>query len=185
MGGSRRGGRGILQTGGAHRRGECRGDGGGQLDIVGGLLIAGALAAWVIEQVETRHRRLGDVGLELGCCEDARSGAGLPSRNELVDHTFGLTEHLKNGGVIDVRTRGGIGARDGTARTELSVLTLLPASASSMTVMKRTPDTVSSFTSSAHRGASSLSRAPLKSANSGSQYAASPFPPTGRAPSSR
>ena len=57
-------------------------------------------------------RRLGDVGLELGRCEDARSHAALPSRNELVDNTFGLTEHLKVGCGVDMRTRGGIGATD-------------------------------------------------------------------------
>src|SRR5439155_17139732 len=64
------------------------------------------------EQVETRHWRLGDVGLELGRCEDTRSGAALPSRNELVNNTFGLTEHPKVGCGIEVRARGGIGATD-------------------------------------------------------------------------
>ena len=62
------------------------------------------------EQVETRHRRLGDVGLELGRCEDARPGAALPGRNELVNDSFSLAEHLKIGSGVNVGTRGGVGA---------------------------------------------------------------------------
>src|SRR6516165_5595741 len=64
------------------------------------------------EQVETGHWRLGDIGLELGRGEDARSGTARPSGNELINNAFGLTEHLKVGCGVDVRTRCGIGATD-------------------------------------------------------------------------
>ena len=61
------------------------------------------------EQVETRHWRLGDVGLELGRCKDAPMGAALQAADELVDNTFGLTDHLKVGCTVDVRLEVGSG----------------------------------------------------------------------------
>src|SRR3954452_5313336 len=67
-------------------------------ELAGKRTAAGILHAEIevvleFEQVETRHRRLGDVGLEFRRGEDAGPRAAVPSRNEFVDDALGLTEH--------------------------------------------------------------------------------------------
>ncbi|MEY9897892.1 hypothetical protein ABIA44_002066 [Bradyrhizobium sp. USDA 329] len=64
------------------------------------------------EQVETRHRRLGDVGLEFRRGEDAGPRAAFPGRDEFVDDALGLAEHPEVGPLIEVGARGGIGTAD-------------------------------------------------------------------------
>ena len=65
-----------------------------------------------IEQVETRRRALGDVGLELLAFEHAGRGARRPGCDELVDKPFGFAEDEKVRVTVDIGSRHRIGAAD-------------------------------------------------------------------------
>src|SRR6185436_11637336 len=65
-----------------------------------------------LEKVEARHWALGDVRLELLAFEDPALRPLLPRLDQPLDDALGFTEYQEVGALVDVRTRGGVGAAD-------------------------------------------------------------------------
>ena len=58
-----------------------------------------------LQEIEARHRALGDIDRELFGLEDAVAGACLPGRDELVDDALGFAEHLEICFAVKLRHR--------------------------------------------------------------------------------
>ena len=66
-----------------------------------------------LQQVEARDRRLAHIDLEFLGLEHALARAGVPGRDEIVDHVLGFAEHLEIRLGVEVRNRGRVGTADG------------------------------------------------------------------------
>ena len=61
------------------------------------------------DEIVARNGAPGDVGLEFFRLEYPVPGTRIPSREELIHHTFCLPSHLEIGVAVDVRARGDVG----------------------------------------------------------------------------